>query len=966
MQDLLEEDLLEDASLTSNLRSAIYMGNARRVSTPENTRRAADTATSTTPCSTASNCVVECRICGGGSRIVNGQCVPCPDPRMTATVGSCTCTAEYTTVGDNCLHRQTTAAITAQYPSPQAYEVTYPDVESAAGAFQETVQSYTLQEYLFSAASRCQRDEGVQYCQQLHNLCTLQLYQDDAAACGLFETVTRGPFGTDTHGYDGWLATVGFKDAPNSLSAQNVDSKFAYTPTSGFQTHLNITLAKYSMDGEFLGMEPLTTQLELCGGGYNHLTRWLKFGVEVLVECELRVAQWLYQNLTTYFYEPYYVDSKGSYVAMPVLVKNIRRDGTEVNFGVDVRNVMRRRFFLYDFLSGVTSAGARPDVIRILSKAEIMLQSSVESRIEPPILAVKYAEIDVTNLQFQDDYSTESEFSTFYEGESTKFGDRFTLLLITSISLGAIFMIYRMYRILQLNGLGELNLDCSTLLEFLMTASYAIANVFGWTAIGFAFYWYMFYKWGGVVDLLLPHKQKKWDTFVDVIIAMQFISMGYLIRKQAHTLVFFIDWEAPKGKIFSGASGSGQQIPVSTWRVLFVANEFCKLQTKRVINLEFTCLWVLALYEGWRLQYAACQNPDGSDLHNCIADGRTLQGTAIRDGSLNNQLLRLAVIAFLWMSVTLFQWLWQRLCNDRTQLLPKTQINTRNTAQLVDLMSLTNVSVFILCEKFYGFYIHGETNIQGGSSDTDLEKVMEQLDHERNRMSVKRGLGRPNAENRPRTGDELENTSTDAEIDIQTHIMVLGRNRGGGGQTDDPDAGVGAMQMEGDLLQQNESLHDFWTSSNGAEGWCNCFRWYNQVPQGGPGDAYKRYTGFNKLLKHKINRVRKSISSTTPWIGTVDMWDRTIRFPRNADTPAEVFLKRDPYSLWTDIFYEGIEPQLCLFDIYMFYMWMLFLDNASLAMLCTYLTQKTYDFIRHEEGMRCMFRSSMLSEQFGL
>jgi len=96
------------------------------------------------------------------------------------------------------------------------------------------------------------------------------------------------------------------------------------------------------------------------------------------------------------------------------------------------------------------------------------------------------------------------------------------------------------------------------------------------------------------------------------------------------------------------------------------------------------------------------------------------------------------------------------------------------------------------------------------------------------------------------------------------------------------------------------------------------------------------------------------------------MWDRTIRFPRNADTPAEVFLKRDPYSLWTDIFYEGIEPQLCLFDIYMFYMWMLFLDNASLAMLCTYLTQKTYDFIRHEEGMRCMFRSSMLSEQFGL
>ena len=124
---------------------------------------------------------------------------------------------------------------------------------------------------------------------------------------------------------------------------------------------------------------------------------------------------------------------------------------------------------------------------------------------------------------------------------------------------------------------------------------------------------------------------------------------------------------------------------------------------------------------------------------------------------------------------------------------------------------------------------------------------------------------------------------------------------------------------------------------------------------------------MNKLLKNKINAVRKSITTASPCIGTVDLVDRLFRFPRNSHPPGDIFLKRDPYAFWTDMIFEGIEMQLLLFDIMIF---CLFYGqtsgNAVLAMLATYMVQKTYDYIRHEEGMRNVFKTSMLSEKFGL
>ena len=49
------------------------------------------------------------------------------------------------------------------------------------------------------------------------------------------------------------------------------------------------------------------------------------------------------------------------------------------------------------------------------------------------------------------------------------------------------------------------------------------------------------------------------------------------------------------------------------------------------------------------------------------------------------------------------------------------------TSQLVDLMSLTNISAFILTDKFAGYYIHGQSNLP--HADTDLEVPIPTLPH---------------------------------------------------------------------------------------------------------------------------------------------------------------------------------------------------------------------------------------------
>lgn len=84
---------------------------------------------------------------------------------------------------------------------------------------------------------------------------------------------------------------------------------------------------------------------------------------------------------------------------------------------------------------------------------------------------------------------------------------------------------------------------------------------------------------------------------------------------------------------------------MSTWRVLFVANEFARIQTDRVISFDMQCVCVTFFLIGvpnFTEPYynASCNTPDGSDLELCTDWGRA-------------SLLRILVDAAFWVLVSL-------------------------------------------------------------------------------------------------------------------------------------------------------------------------------------------------------------------------------------------------------------------------------------------------------------------------
>ena len=57
----------------------------------------------------------------------------------------------------------------------------------------------------------------------------------------------------------------------------------------------------------------------------------------------------------------------------------------------------------------------------------------------------------------------------------------------------------------------------------------------------------------------------------------------------------------------------------------------------------------------------------------------------------------------------------------------------------IDLCSISNISVFILSDTIYGYYIHGRA--VHGHADADMAEIVTSLKREEDNLCSKRGLG---------------------------------------------------------------------------------------------------------------------------------------------------------------------------------------------------------------------------------
>lgn len=545
---------------------------------------------------------------------------------------------------------------------------------------------------------------------------------------------------------------------------------------------MSFRLAKYNLNGTFLGWEPLTTQLEYCNqfsepsaldtkensiqknidearqwipmnrrNPASADLRWLKFGnsYSETYYCDLNgllakgtqgsAPDVLPGAQGPFFYDMYMVD-KAKTVAdgeslypVPVRNRNYRTGNTYVNDNTgptdEDNDRFVRRFFLYDTLSGVTTVGSRPEILRYASEITLKMKIRPTSdrekgKIFPPILSIKYVERRVPSsgplvgamagdtLTFRVEYTQDME--DFW---------RTSLIMFSLCSaLVAVVWIVRVMLYCRRNQRAgeEIVVSGSLMFRILSFAMSSFTRVMFWFLFVFCLYWVSFFKLQSDVFVLIPPDMPEWYTENDyypfrVLLILCWFGQVFRILEifsvQCFCKVFFMDWEKSRGKVID-AQKKPRNAPVSAWRSIFVANEWSEMQSMRATNHIFTNFFVLFLLVGCDLQYLATPQPNTDDLSH-------VPHTSF------NIVLRFANVAFWWLVVHYGQVLWLWAIWQRWV----TEVPSR---QFRDMCTMANLSVFILDERFHGYYVHCRSphrhaDTHMGQISRDLQRMEENL-----------------------------------------------------------------------------------------------------------------------------------------------------------------------------------------------------------------------------------------------
>lgn len=106
----------------------------------------------------------------------------------------------------------------------------------------------------------------------------------------------------------------------------------------GIVNKLNYKLAKFDLEGNFLGFETLTDQLFLCQTSTEDTEKHLRFGTTVDNSCQFDLSRLTSTSAYDHFknenifYEMYLQDFNGDLIDVPVLVQNMQdRNGNRPN-----------------------------------------------------------------------------------------------------------------------------------------------------------------------------------------------------------------------------------------------------------------------------------------------------------------------------------------------------------------------------------------------------------------------------------------------------------------------------------------------------------------------------------------------------------------------------------------------------------------------------------------------------------
>nr|XP_019574373.1 PREDICTED: meckelin isoform X1 [Rhinolophus sinicus] len=828
---------------------------------------------------------------------LGNRCIRC-EPTFINTSRSCACSEPNILTGGLCF------SSTGDFP---------PRVISTAryGELGMSFISEWFTKYLQSAAAACWVYANLTSCQALGNMCVMNMNSYDSAtfdACRLFQFVFENTAGLRTvHSVSFWrqnLPWLFYGDqlglAPQVLSATPLPTNFSFKGQTQ-NTKMKFVAASYDVRGNFIKWQTVEGGvLQLCPDTETRLNAAYSFGTTYQQNCEIPISKILTDFPTPVFYDVYleYTDeNQHQYIwAVPVLNLNLQHNKIFVNKDSNSGKwLLTRRIFLVDALSGrENDLGSQPRLVRIATQISLsihLVPNTKNGNIYPPLITIAYSDIDIKD---PDSQSVKISFSVTYEMNQ---GDAHVQ---TDIALGVLGGLAVLSSLLKTAGwkrrIGSPMIDLQTVTKFLVYYAGDLANVFFITTVGTGLYWLVFFKAQKSVSVLLPMpaQENRFVTYVACAFALKALQFLHKLISQITIDIFFIDWERPKGKVLKAVEGEGGVrsaiVPVSIWRTYFVANEWNEIQTVRKINPLFQVLTVLFLLEVVGFKNLALMDSSSS-----------LSRSPPSYIAPYSRILRYAVSTILWLvigiiQIVFFAVFYERFIEDKIR-------------QFVDLCCMSNISVFLLSHKCFGYYIHGRS--VHGHADTNMEEMNLNLKREAENLCSQRGLV-PNTE----------------------------------GQTFQ-------IAISDQMRQHYDRIHETLTRKNGpARLLSSSASTFEQ--------SIKAYHTMNKFLGSFIDHVHKEMDY---FIKDKLLLERILGVEFMEPMEKSIFYNDEGYS-FSSVLYYGNEATLLIYDLLFFCVVDLACQNFILAAFLTYLQQEIFRFIRNTVGQKNLASKTLVDQRF--
>ncbi|KAI9142443.1 Meckelin [Paraphysoderma sedebokerense] len=489
---------------------------------------------------------------------------------------------------------------------------------------------------------------------------------------------------------------------------------------------LKFVLAKYALNGEFLGFEALTDQLQICEQTIPPTNAYLQIGANYKSGCLVNLYELLEKEKykQTLFFDPYLVDSTNELYPIPVRIRNFRSRGDFPNLNADKDSIADdrfvRRFFTVDTASSAITEAGQPIVVRVAKTIRLRIEKSptASSRINTPLIEITYAERQVSALSKSDSSSLSLipiVFSTEYTmSVESLWSNLPTILLVISMVIVFGFFLRASFYFKR-NHRGNVDINLKMAIQYLAMIASIAGPIFFLLLFGTSAYFAIFFKFQTVMYILLP-ESAGFTPFLNLLIASCVFQVFHVVKElvdQCSIDIFFIDWEKTRARVVS-ADNESKPAPVSIWRTLFMVNEWNELQTYRLVKVEMILFGMILILDYAGLRFAVASSRPS--LMDSPADV--------------NPILLFAVNTFTWgcLAAVLFI--------IKAGLIARYHSNP--PLQYVDLLSVSNVSVLIFDEHHHGYYIHGRS--VHGYADTDMITLNNDLKREETDLVGKRGL----------------------------------------------------------------------------------------------------------------------------------------------------------------------------------------------------------------------------------